>query len=174
MKKSGLSLLLVIILLGLSACSDNNECCSTPAKQIFKFKDGKEYLVNNVYVLLDKNKENMVAYPGPKDVQMEYPAFDIYKGYYLEQPNYGINTAYTSISISDYINTPDNFTAEMLEAAIIEKDPYEEYYLDETGYLLNLCPECAEKDTLWSALDSLKFHNLVDNNELEIYLKRVR
>jgi len=139
---------------------------------IFKFKEGKEYLIDHVFVLLSKDRKSISGYPDHSVINLK--AADIYKKYYLDAPNYGLNTAYLSLTIEEFNRTWDTLQAETMDKLLIEKDPYEEYYYNEDGYLANHCPECLNKDTTWSAIDTAKFHRLVDKGELEKYLKRVK
>jgi len=145
---------------------------------IFKFKDGKDYS-NNVFVILNEKKDRITGIKGCiKDSIMFYSTYkyylDYYKGYYFEKQNFGINTGYLSISPEDYEKVCDTMTVETMWTLLIDKDPYSEYYYDEDQYLGNSCSECEGKDTTWAALDTAKFHRLVDNGELEKYLKRVK
>ena len=173
MKTINLILVLAATLNIILASCDKDPCCiDEPADNILKFKNGKDYS-KNVFVQLSDDKKSVNGHPGYKGM-IDIEPLDFYKGYYLELPNYGILTGYLSLTIEEYKNVPDTFNKVAIEDLIIDKDPYEEYYYDEDKYLKNDCPECLDKDTIWHAIDTAKFHRLVDNGELGKYLKRVK
>ena len=169
--------LLLVIILGFSfafSCSEDPipVCCAEPKNHVVKFKEGNEYLVGHVYVMLNKDKSEVLGYPDKAIVNKS--AFDYYKGYYLNMPDFGINTGYLSMTIESFSLYWDTLNTNAIDHLLIEKDPYAEYYYDETDYLLNHCPECIGKDTMWMAIDTEKFHRLIDSAELEKYLNRVK
>lgn len=171
MKPIIFALIISEMLLCLSCTPD---CCDEPAYSILKFKDGKDSLINYVYVNLNNDKTRMIAYPSAIDYEIiRDTAFDVYKSYYYEQPNYGVNTAYLNLTIKKFIEVGDTISAKTLEGLIYERDPYSEFYRDESNYLIKKCPECP-LDTVMSVLDLTKFHTLVDEGELGKYLKRLK
>jgi hypothetical protein len=78
------------------------------------------------------------------------------------------------MTVVEFEEADDTLTVEDMWELIIDKDPYAEFYLDEDDYLFKRCPECVGKDTIYSVIDTAKFHHLIDNNELEKYLKRLK
>jgi len=125
-----------------TSCSEDpiRDCCAEPRDRVVKFKQGNEYLVDHVYVLLKKDKSEIVGYPD-KAIVNKF-AFDYYKGYYLNNPEFGINTGYLSITIEEFALYCDTLSTITMDHLLIEDDPYSEYYYDESNYLLNNCPEC--------------------------------
>lgn len=171
--KKALFLILISIFILQFSCEENDNISQSaePWVVIYKFKPDKDY-TGNVYVRLNSEKNRITAYPSYPDVENEVDYTDSYKGYYLGNGYNGIYTAFLDISIEDFQYIDDTITVAGLYAHIIDKNPFEELYSDPDRALFNSCPQCVEMDTTWLAVDTVKFHEFVDNNELEKYLKK--
>ena len=174
-----IKLIIILTFILFSSCEENNKSKDLPPNAVvYKFKSdsSREKSLNKVCVQLTKDRESILGVPGYRDPCAD-PADEpphVYKDYCLQGPNYGLYTAYLNITKEQFQKAVDTLTRQDMEELIIDRDPYAEYYVDEDGYLGTDCPECLEKDTVWPAIDTAKFHRLVDNNELEKYLKRLK
>jgi hypothetical protein len=175
--KQILIIIIVPILLFISCENNDPEKELPPPPCVFIFNEKLDYM-NYVFVCLNDQKNEIIGYPTYEGiVKWDSSYYHFYKGYYLVSQGRitcDTNTAYLNITLDEYKSMDDTISIDYMEKKIIEKDPFAEYYVDEDGYLGTDCPECLEKDTVWPAIDTAKFHRLVDNNELEKYLKRLK
>ncbi len=165
--------IIIILFVGLSSCETDNCCTLAPPLSVYQFKEGKDYS-SNVYVLLDRTRDRIIGYPSYGDVKdTNEKIIDYYKGYYYGQGFYGMYTAFLDILIEDFQWIDDTITEKGFYGHLLDKDPFEEYYIDEDNYLANDCPECPLMDTIWPAIDTSKFHRLVDSQTIGLHLKRL-
>jgi len=180
MKTNNLKMILgMLLILSLCQCKKKEEHINAdePHTSILKFKEGKDYS-NNMWVGMDKNAENVALYPNCNydSLDIRNKVFgkynDLYKGYYLNLYQIGANTAYLNYTIKEYGNVCESISSSSIDEAVIDKNPFAEYYYDVNDCLLT---SSVISDTLYKIrLDTAKFHRLVDNGELEKYLKRVK
>lgn len=144
-------------------CDGCNDLWTGPPPQIYKLKG--DY-INKVCVGLTEDKSRIRAYPDMKDNCGDpdnYP-LKVDSGYYLDDCcNYGVTSAYLSLSKEDY---KEYIPRDSMYKMIIDKDPYEEYYVDENRILIKSGTECC-------VLDTALLNEIIKNKKLEEYFKRL-
>lgn len=100
-----------------------------PPTIIYKVAD--EYL-NLVPVVLNEDKTKIVAYPAPENMydpngELRLP-IPLEKGFFLDQIGVGLNTAYTSLTITEYSKMPSPPSLDSLFMLIVDDDPFKKMY----------------------------------------------
>jgi hypothetical protein len=141
---------------------------------VFKYKEGINY-IDYVPVYVDSSRKLIIGYPSYKDVAYllnRNP--EPYKNYFLGFLQYGFNTGYLGITIEEFDNIDDTLTKAGCYGLIIEWNPFQEFYIDEQNYLkYNPTDVELQENTSYPSVDTALFHDLVDSNELSLYLKQV-
>ena len=154
----------VIVLCSVTCfCNREVDTISEPPPQIYKLKG--DY-IDNVCVGLSEDKTEIRVYPGTKDNcgdPNESP-IKVDSGYYLDDCcNYGVNSAYLSIRKEDYSN---HIPRDSLYKMILDKNPYEEYYIDEDRILVKICTDCF-------TLDTVLLNDIISEGSLADYFKKI-
>jgi hypothetical protein len=163
---------LIIVILAFTFSCEQDPPDPIDSVPVYKFKNGTDY-TQYVQVTLNRDKTRVISFPMyGREKTYQNLIIDYYKGYYLGGLYYP-NSAILDILIEDYDSVYNNLSEYTLEDHILEKEPFEEFYYDSERYLNNSCPECLEKDTIWLGVDTAKFHQLVNENTLDLYLERI-
>lgn len=124
----------ILMIPSLSACEWGKRygpCNASGPVIIYKTKN--DYL-NNVTVLLSKDKKSIVARPGQRDILRQRP-LELANGYLLKRM---VGDAYLSLTIEEYAELGfDNDSPDLINL-VIDTDPYLEKYE---------CCECTGIDT---------------------------
>lgn len=166
MKKISSFLILIISFLFIySACGESGYY--EPALRIYKLKG--DY-IDKVCVGLTDDKTSIRVYPAA-DSNCGDPTEEPYKvkdNYYLDGCcNYGVNSAYLTITKEEYQDIWQSLTKDSMMNLILDADPYEEYYIDEDRLLLKSCTDCF-------ILDTVLLNEIISKQELEKYFLRVK
>ena len=154
------------------SCDRNNgvDCCDEPLLRIYKMKG--DY-IKNVCIGLTDDKTRILVYPGPTDNcgdpgDNPYTMLD---GYYLDGCcNYGLNSAYLSITKEEYQEIFPISKDSMMKL-ILDSDPYLEYYLDE-NHLLGI--KEPPDTTPYFTLDTAWLNEIIINKELDKYFTKLK
>ena len=154
----------IIVLVFIYSCEPKGPILG-PSYHVYKFRDGNDY-TKFVQVTMNDKKTRIISFPvnGMEYFQVGY--WDFYKGYYLGGA-YNPNTVILNILVEDYDSIFKTLSEYSFEGYILDLNPYEEFYYDDDRYLRNECLEC-----LYS-YDTSKFHYLVDEQTLGLYLNKV-
>lgn len=170
MKKISFFSILIISFLFLSnSCekSKSEDGYYEPALRIYKLKG--DYL-DKVCVGLTDDKSNIRVYPAA-DSNCGDPDEKPYKvkdDYYLDGCcNYGINSAYLTITKEEYQDIWQSLTKDSMMNLILDADPYVEYYIDEDRILLKNCTDCF-------VLDTALLNEIISNQELDKYFTKLK
>ena len=160
----------IIILVCASSCEPEGPINYMPPFPIYKFKNDNynEY----VHIRMNEDKTRIVSFPTNGSEYLDSIYADFYKGYYLGG-YYDPYTIILDILIEDYDSVFRTLDEYSFEGHILDFNPFEEFYYDDDDYLGNNCPACVYNDTIWPTYDTSKFHKLVDDQTLDIYLNRV-
>ena len=158
--------LFAIIILNVSTCKDeDDDCygCDVPKFQLYKLRC--DY-TKNVCVAMNKDKSRIVGTPSP-----DSPAGDtachpitLINGYYLDYNcNYGVNSAYLTITREEFITWVYEIPVDSYKYYLLDADPYLEYYVTSYKVPNDSC-----------SLDTLCLNNLIRNNDIEKYFERLK
>jgi hypothetical protein len=101
---------------------------------VIVYKTKNDY-INNVTVLLSKDKKSIVARPGQRDALRQRP-LELADGYLLKRM---VGDAYLSLTIEEFADTAFDWDNQNLIQYVIDTDPYLEKYE---------CCEYTGKDTV--------------------------
>jgi hypothetical protein len=172
LKSTNMKINLMFIILFLSivlinSCDKNNGNDPLPKLVVYKLRS--DY-TNNVCVGISSDKERITCFPSDKDPcgnPTDKP-YKVNRDYYLDALcNYGVNSAYLSVTKTDYQNIWTNLTPDSMMNLILDADPYIEFYIDENRILEKICTDCF-------TLDTIKLNEIILAGELEIKLKRIK
>lgn len=107
----------------------NNVQVSSP--KIIVYRTTKDYS-DNVPIILDETKTQIVSYPAPSDVRYNPVPTQLDKGYLLDNRGIGKNVVFTSYTYEEYAALEKTPSKEELLAHIIDKDPISEMW--QCGY----------------------------------------
>ena len=97
---------------------------------VYIYKTRNDYY-NKVPVILSENKQEIVSYPGVKDVytggELAYPT-RLEQGYLLDNRGISEHAAFLSLTYEEYSNLPKTPEKEKLYDMILDKDPFTELY----------------------------------------------
>ena len=79
---------------------------------------------NNISVLLNSDKTQVMAYPGVTDASFQHP-IPLANGYYLQRM---VGNAFTSVTFSEYAAHGIDYTDKDLLSRIIDCEPFTEYW----------------------------------------------
>ena len=125
-------------------CDGCDNSMTEPPPRIYKLKG--DY-IDKVCVGLTEDKSRIRVYPAMIDNcgNPNISPLKVDSGYYLDDCcNYGVSSAYLSLSKEDY---KEYIPRDSMYKMIIDKDPYEEYYIDEDEILIKSCTNCFVLDT---------------------------
>lgn len=164
MKSYQLKLFTLTLMLFLTRCSnDDKNCGCEPHWQLYKLRGN---YIENVCVMMDKEKTRIKGYPSTDSNAGDTSChpLPLINGYYLDQGcNYGVNSAYLTITREEFINWIYEVPADSYKNYILDKDPYLEYYISNFKFPSDTCD-----------LDTLCLNNLIRNNTFEIYFDRIK
>ena len=165
----------LFLLLAFTGCKMNNSLSETGQKTTARFTPvftpGPRVLVYKtkadyrqlVPVLLSPDKQQIVSYPHPTDVQAEegflLPA-RLQNNYLLDKKGIGENVAFLSLSYAEYAKLPGPPSREELKALIQDSDP-----------LLELC-DCGNKSAFTDTETQL--NQLISSNQLRIVCRVIK
>jgi hypothetical protein len=82
---------------------------------------------------------------------------------------YNKYTGFVNLTIDEYFRGEDTITAEEFDDLLIEVNPFIEFYVDENRYL-SVKDDSVTMYRNHLAYDTIVFHQLVDSNNLGLYL----
>lgn len=126
---------------------------------IYKFKSGKDYS-NNVPVSLSNDRTKITSAPGPID----YWPMKLANGYYLNG-TMGLNSGYLSLTKEQY--NADIPGIDSMYNYLIDRDPYQEYYLTEDGDIFT-------EQGGPHGIDTAFLNDLIRDGKLEKYFERLK
>jgi hypothetical protein len=134
----------------------------TPGPQTFVYKTKKDY-TNNVPVLLNNERTEILSYPDPKDLKIGsgYPLpTNLLKGYYLDNRGINKNVAYLKLTYQEYAKLDNPPSLKEMFNMIIDIDP-----------LIELC-DCGNKNAFTDIESQL--NDLISKNKLRTTCKTIK
>ena len=115
----------------------------------------------NVSVVLSNDKSRITSFYGPGEESIYFP-IALANGYYLHK-SIDANSAFLSISEEEYLDLGHIPSTDSLYSLIIDDDPFLEFYkYDGSGLYTD------------NGIDTIHINQLIINNNLEKYFKRVK
>lgn len=132
--RAGISITIVLMLL-MGACKSTSDIDYSKVDYegyptvIYKMKADYSLLVP---VMLNAEKNKIMAYPAPKDLfnkegELRFP-IPLDKGFYLDEIGVSVNTAYLSLTIDKYSHMVQVPHIDSLFKLVVENDPFERIY----------------------------------------------
>ena len=106
----------------------------TTAPRAFVYRTKADYS-NNVPVMLNASKTEIVSYPARTDVANKPVPTPLGDGWLLDNRGIGLNVAYTSYTYDEYVALPATPSRADLMEHIIDKNPLVEAWLCEPRYV---------------------------------------
>ena len=154
----------IILCSGICFCDRGDSYMTEPPPQIYKLKG--DY-IDKVCVGLTEDKSRIIVYPDMTSNcgNPNKSPLKVDSGYYLDICcNYGVNSSYLSLSKKDY---KDYIPRDSMYKMILDKDPYEEYYIDEDGILTKSCTDCY-------VMDTALLNDIIAEGTLADYFKKLK
>ena len=142
----------------LNSCKKNG-----PYETLWVHKPRSDYS-NNVSVRLSEDKSRISAYPGPSDIDFNWPV-KLHQGYYLHGAFGGVNTGYISLTKTEYSQYEISPGSDSLYKLLLDKDPFLGFY------------EYIDRHNIFYTdygIDTVKLNQLIENGELEKYFTRLK
>ena len=144
-----ISLFLLVFAFSCEKGSVNDE-------RIWVYRTNHDYS-KNVCVQLSPDKSKIVGFPAP-NTRIKWP-LKLADGYLLNGTS-GVNSGFTSLKMDDYSTSVG---ADSLYKLLIDKDPFIDFY------------ECTN-NTLYTdiGVDTAKINQIIRNNELDMYFRKLK